>query len=265
MHTAFARVTENGKLYGNTYITWFDAPEVAQGAVPGHFVMLRTTDTMEAAAPLVPDDPLLPRPMSIHRLREGKNGPEWSILFDVVGRGTSWLASRQPGDTSLCWGPLGKGYSIRPTSQQLLLVAGGVGVAPLVWLAEEAVRDGKRVMLVLGGRTADQIFPATHLPPEVEVVVTTEDGSLGRQGLATDAFMDHLEWCDQAFACGPNAMFRTMADALRTAKHRRPVQVLLEERMGCGTAICYGCAVETRKGMKLVCKDGPRFDLHEVF
>ncbi len=127
------------------------------------------------------------------------------------------------------------------------------------------MRDGYRLTLVLGGRTADQIFPTTHLPAEVEVVVTTEDGSVGQQGLATDAFMEHLEWCDQAFACGPNAMFRAMADALRTAKHRRPVQVLLEERMGCGTAICYGCAVETRKGMKLVCKDGPRFDLREVF
>ena len=79
------------------------------------------------------------------------------------------------------------------------------------------------------------------------------------------AFVEHLEWCDQAFACGPNAMFRAMGDALRPAKHRRPVQVLLEERMGCGTGICYGCAVETRKGMKLVCRDGPRFELREVF
>ena len=78
MHTAFARVTESEKLYGNTHITWFDAPEVTQGAVPGHFVMLRTTDTVEAVASLVPDDPLLPRPMSFHRLREGKNGPSIS-------------------------------------------------------------------------------------------------------------------------------------------------------------------------------------------
>ena len=264
MKTSFARVTENENIYGSTYITWFDAPEIAQGAAPGQFVMMRTVDSSDAPSSM-PDDPLLPRPMSIHRLREGTNGLEWSILYDVVGRGTSWLASRKPGDTSLCWGPLGKGYSIRPTSQQLLLVAGGVGVAPLVWLAEEAVRDGKRVTLVRGGRTAGQIYPATLLPPRVEVVVTTEDGSVGQQGLATDAFIEHLEWCDQAFACGPNPMFRAMADALRTAKHRRPVQVLLEERMGCGTAICYGCAVETREGMKLVCKDGPRFDLREVF
>ena len=265
MKIASARVIENGNLYGDTYVTWLEAPEIAHGAVPGHFVMLRTVEHVSEDAATLPDDPLLPRPMSIHRVREGTGGLEWSILYDVVGRGTAWLASRKPGDRMLCWGPLGKGYSVRSTSQQLLLVAGGIGVAPLVWLAEEAIGDGKSVTLVLGGRTASQIFPTRQLPPEIEVIVTTEDGSLGRQGLATDAFVEHLEWCDQAFACGPNAMFRAMADAMRGARHRRPVQILLEERMGCGTAICYGCAVETRKGMKLVCKDGPRFDLREVY
>ena len=265
MKTASARVIENEKLYGDTYVTWFKAPEIAQGAVPGHFVMLRTVAGETEAADALPDDPLLPRPMSIHRIRERSGQLEWAILYDVVGRGTAWLASRKPNDRILCWGPLGKGYSVRPTSQQLLLVAGGIGVAPLIWLAEEAIGNGQGVTLVLGGRTASQIFPTQQLPAEVEVIVTTEDGSLGQQGLATDAFVEHLEWCDQAFACGPNAMFRAMAEAMRGARHRRPVQVLLEERMGCGTAICYGCAVETRKGMKLVCKDGPRFELRDVY
>lgn len=265
MKTVSARVLENENLYGDTYVTWFEAPEIAQGAVPGHFVMMRTVEPVDETAATLPIDPLLPRPMSIHRVRERSGQLEWSILYDIVGRGTAWLASRKPGDRIICWGPLGKGYSVRPTSRQLLLVAGGVGVAPLVWLAEEAVDKGQSVTLVLGGRTAAQIFPTQQLPAEVEVIVTTEDGSLGQQGLATEAFMEHLEWCDQAFACGPNAMFRAMAESLRGAPHRRPVQILLEERMGCGTAICYGCAVETRKGMKLVCKDGPRFDLHDVY
>jgi dihydroorotate dehydrogenase electron transfer subunit len=112
---------------------------------------------------------------------------------------------------------------------------------------------------------AEQIFPAALLPQEVEVIVTTEDASMGRKGLATEAFIEHYEWCDQAFACGPNAMFRAMASALRTVRARRPVQVLLEEGMGCGTGICYGCAIETKRGMKLVCKDGPMVDLRQVF
>jgi dihydroorotate dehydrogenase electron transfer subunit len=267
---AFARVTENERLYGETFVTWFAAPELAQGAVPGQFVMLRCNEApVHGETPpshiSLSNDPLLPRPMSIHRLRPGPDGVEWSILYDVVGEGTQWLASRRPGDLVFAWGPLGHGYTVRDTSRHLLLVAGGIGVAPLVWLADEAVSQGKSIVLVLGGRHGEQIFPTALLPAEVEVVVTTEDGSLGRQGLATDAFIEHLEWCDQAFACGPNAMFRAMAGAMRAARGRRPVQVLLEERMGCGTGICYGCAVETRRGMRLVCKDGPRFELREVF
>ncbi len=270
MKTGFARVIENERLYGDTYLTWFAAPEIVRGAVPGQFVMLRCVDSAplgEALSepPDLPEDPLLPRAMSIHRVRQRPSGTEWAILYDVVGRGTSWLASRRPGDSVFCWGPLGHGFSMKRASQHLLLVAGGIGVAPLVWLADEAVEEGKNVTLVIGGRTRDQVFPAGLLPPQVEVVVTTEDGSLGRCGLATEAFAEHLEWCDQAFACGPNAMFSAMASAARERRARRSVQVLLEERMGCGTGICYGCAVETRKGMRLVCKDGPRFELRDVF
>lgn len=265
MKAGLADVAETKHVYGNTFLTWFRSPEIVAGALPGQFVMLRTTDASDDGVSGLPDDPLLPRPMSYHRLREGKDGIEWSILYDVVGRGTAWLATRKRGDRVMCWGPLGKGYSVRSTSQNLLMVAGGIGVAPLVWLAEEAIAARKSVVLVVGGRTKDQIFPAKHLPPEVEVIVTTEDGALGRRGLATEAFVEYLEWCDQAFACGPNAMFQAMAEAARKSKVNRAVQVLLEERMGCGTAICYGCAVETRKGMRLVCKDGPKFELREVF
>jgi len=264
MHTAFARVVEQERLYGDTCLMWFDAPEIAHGAKPGQFVMLRCVDVTSEDAASLPDDPLLPRAMSIHRLREGAAGTQWAILYDTVGRGTRWLASRRPGDTVFCWGPLGRGYEPASTSRHLLLVAGGIGVAPLVWLADEAVARGPSVTLVLGGRSADQIFPASKLPPEVEVVVTTEDGSLGREALATEAFADYLDWCDEAFACGPNAMFRALAETMRSVKARRPLQALLEENMGCGTGICYGCAIETRRGMRLVCKDGPMFDLREL-
>ena len=271
MNASFARVVQNERLYGSTHVTWFAPSGAAQGAEPGQFVMLRCVEALgrgeaPASALGLPEDPLLPRAMSIHRFRPGTDGLEWSVLYDVVGQGTAWLAARRPGDEVFCWGPLGHGYTVRETSSQLLLVAGGVGVAPLVWLADDAIDRGRSVTLVLGGRTKEQIFPASLLQPEVEVVVTTEDGSLGRKGLATEAFVEHLEWCDQAFACGPNAMFGAMADAMRGVRARRSVQVLLEERMGCGTGICYGCAIETRRGgMKLVCRDGPKFELRDVF
>ncbi len=272
MNAGYATVVENERLYGDTYVTWLRAPELAGGAYPGQFAMLRCSDDAayggEGAAGHA-DDPLLPRPMSYHRVRIGADGPEWAILYDVVGRGTAWLATRWPGDRVYAWGPLGRGYQVGRSSHNLLLVAGGIGVAPLVWLADDAVTRGLNVTMVVGGRSSAHIFPSALLPREVEVVVTTDDGSAGRRGFATEPFGELLEWCDQAFACGPAPMFAAMGAIARRARVRRSVQVLLEERMGCGTGICYGCAVEVRirggRAMKLVCKDGPRFDLRDVF
>ena len=272
MNAGYATVIENERVYADTYITWFRAPELARGAYPGQFLMLRCTDDDQygESTGAHSDDPLLPRPMSYHRLRTAPDGVgEWSILYDVVGRGTAWLASRRPGERVYCWGPLGVGYKVGRASNNLLLVAGGIGIAPLVWLAEAQVAAGRSVTLVIGARDAEHVFPASSLPSEVEVIVCTDDGSAGRKGFATEPFAELLEWCDQAFACGPTPMFRAMADVARKSKVRRSVQALLEERMGCGTGICYGCAVQVRvrggRAMKLVCKDGPRFELRDVY
>jgi dihydroorotate dehydrogenase electron transfer subunit len=275
----YATVTETRHLYADTYETWFHAPDLAHGAYPGQFIMLRCSDdaaynphptsNVQHPTSAFDADPLLPRPMSYYRVRDTKSGPEWGILYDVVGRGTAWLAARKPGDGVYAWGPLGRGYEIGSGSQNLLLIAGGIGVAPLVWLADNACARGLNVTMVVGARDASRIFPASMLHPQVEVVVTTDDGSAGRQGFVTGPFGELLEWCDQAFACGPNVMMQAMAAVARKAKARRSVQVLLEERMGCGTGICYGCAVEVRvrggRAMKLVCKDGPRFDIRDVW
>jgi dihydroorotate dehydrogenase electron transfer subunit len=291
MRIGFIRVTENARLYGNTYVTWFEsstsaalstsgAPvqaDLLSGAGPGQFLMLRCADIVDVASgplagSMLADDPLLPRAMSYHRIREGADGSEFSILYDVVGRGTAWLARREAGDLVYAWGPLGRGYSLRDLGQNLLLVGGGIGIAPLLWLADEAISKGKSVVLLDAARDSAGIFPADLVPNEVEVVVTTEDGSAGKQGLVTDVFMDYYAWTDQAFLCGPNPMFAAIADVLRAhegsqrARRRKPVQALLESPMACGTGICYGCAVFDRRGEpRLVCKDGPRFELREIW
>lgn len=271
MKTAYAEVIETERLYGDTHITWFRSPELGNGAYPGQFLMLRCSDdpSYGDSTSAHADDPLLPRPMSYHRIREGAAGPEWSILYDVVGRGTAWIANRRAGDRVFAWGPLGNGYKVGRGSKNLLLVGGGIGVAPLVWLAEAAVTAGRSVTMVIGARTAELVYPSRLLPEEVEVVVTTDDGSAGRKGFVTGPFGELLEWCDQAFACGPTPMFLAMAEVARKSSARRSVQALLEERMGCGTGICYGCALEARvrgnTAMKLVCKDGPRFELLDVY
>ncbi len=289
MKVGFLRVAENTRLYGNTYVMWFDASPAVEsegpgtrgdflsGATPGQFLMLRTADLI-AGANAAPDaaaiaaDPLLPRAMSYHRVRDSQNGPQFSILYDVVGRGTAWLARRQPGDLVYGWGPLGRGYSLRNAGQNLLLVGGGIGIAPLLWLADEAVAKGQSVVLLDGARDAAGVFPAELVPSEVEVAVTTQDGSMGRNGLVTDVFLDYFEWADTVFLCGPNPMFVALADLIRTQegpgriKRRKPVQALLESQMGCGTGICYGCAVFDRRGNpRLVCKEGPRFELRDIW
>ncbi|MPZ24697.1 MAG: dihydroorotate dehydrogenase electron transfer subunit [Dehalococcoidia bacterium] len=258
MNFTHARVLSTEEVYEDTYLQWYSAEEIVTPARVGQFVMLRCRSDEEM-------DPLLPRAMSIHRTRTVAGELQWSLLFYVVGRGTRWLAARRSGDQVFTHGPLGRGFEIRESSSNLLLVAGGIGIAPLAWLAEEGVRRGKNVTLLLGARNASLVYPAELLPPEVEIVVSTDDGSAGRHGLVSEAFAEYLMWCDQAFACGPNPMFRALAEVRRQSGVRKPAQILMEERMCCGTGICYSCAVFTRKGVRLVCKDGPMFEIHEVY
>src|SRR3972149_4691817 len=148
MKAGYAEVVENERVYGNVYAMWLRAPELAHGAYPGQFVMLRCSDDAAYAdgdgrgGEGHADDPLLPRPMSYYRVRDGADGPEWAVLYDVAGRGTGWLARRRPGDRLYGWGPLGNGFKVGRTSRNLLLVAGGIGVAPLVRLPRHADRRG---------------------------------------------------------------------------------------------------------------------------
>ena len=258
MQLQTARVVSQELVYEETFLMWLDCPEVAKGAAPGRFLMIHCADGY---------DPLLPRPMSFHRFRDSGGGRQFAILYDVRGRGTAWLSQRQAGDSLAVFGPLGRGFEVDAGAHNLLLVAGGLGVAALVSLADEALArpNGAAVTLLQGARRQSKLFPVELLPGDVEVLSATDDGSAGHHGQVTELLADHLAWADQVFACGPNPMFRSMAAVLRQARTRKPVQALLEERMGCGTGVCYGCAVFARRGVKLVCRDGPRFELRDVF
>jgi dihydroorotate dehydrogenase electron transfer subunit len=259
-----ATVVSQEEVYADTYLMWLSCPPVARGASPGRFLMVHPTDS---------HDPLLARPMSFHRFHSPISNfqfpisphPDFAILYDVRGRGTTLLSQRRASDTLPIFGPLGKGYRLDPRSQNVLLVAGGLGVAAVMALADQALTAGKSVTLLQGARTEAKLFPHHLLPTEVEAVSATDDGSSGHHGRVTELLPDYLPWADQVFACGPNPMFASMADAMRRLRSRKPVQALLEERMGCGTGVCYGCAVFTRKGVRLVCRDGPRFELRDVF
>jgi dihydroorotate dehydrogenase electron transfer subunit len=250
-------VTESARLYGDTHILWLTMPPELASAAPGQFVMAYASEY---------SDPLLGRALSIHRTRTGAGGEEFALLFDVVGRGTDWLARRVPGEAVRVVGPLGRGFEPRARVQRMLLVGGGIGCAPLIWLADRLVADGREVTIALGGRSEAQIFPAALLDTVVELVVATEDGSLGTRGRVTAPFETLLPWCDQVFACGPNPMFEALHGVVRASGLRKPVQALIEQTMACGMGICYSCAVFPRRGgVKLTCTDGPMFDLRDLY
>ena len=249
MRQEVASVTANAELMPQVHLMWLESSQIASPAQPGQFVMVRCGEDFEYP---------LRRPFSIHQ----QDGSKLALLFNMVGRGTHWLSQCQAGDELDLLGPLGNGFSIHPGSHNLLLVAGGIGIAPLVFLAQQALSQGQAVTLLLGASTAPQLYPEHLLPPEVKLVTATEDGTAGKKGMITDLLPDFTGWADQIFACGPISMYQTMTK--QNFVTTKPVQVSLEVRMGCGLGVCYGCTVKTKSGLKQVCQDGPIFDLDDI-
>ncbi len=251
-----AVVTSSIEVMPETRIVWLEAPPIARSVRPGQFVMVRCGD-----------DTYLPRPLSVHKV----DGDRFALLFCIVGKGTEWLSRIKKGDSLDIFGPLGNGFSIDARSKNLLLVAGGIGIAPLRFLVDIAVAEGKKVTLIAGAPSADCLLPVSSpqrsfeeglLPASIHVLNATEDGSEGFKGMATDLILAYLDNIDQVFACGPAAMYRTMAQIPELKN--RPVQISMEIVMGCGVSVCYGCTIKTKSGLKQVCKDGPVFEMGEV-
>jgi dihydroorotate dehydrogenase electron transfer subunit len=257
-----AEVTENRQLLPELkrphtrcavggYLIWLRCPEISARARPGQFVMVRCGEQA-----------VLPRPFSIHQA----DGERIALLYTVWedGRGTPWLSRQRSGDLIHMFGPLGNGFTIQSDSRRLLLVAGGIGLAPLGFLTRHALQQNLSVTLLYGTCTRDR-YPGDLLPAGLDVVDVTEDGSVGKTGLATDYLPDLSPRADQIFACGPMGMYRDMDSRRKQmALEGKPVQVSLEVRMGCGVGVCYGCTIKTKTGLKQVCQDGPVFELSDV-
>lgn len=245
-----------------TVLLRLEAPEIAHGGRPGQFVMVRCAEEGSL-------DPFLRRPLALHRIDRVRG--EVDLLVRVVGHGTAWLALRRPGDAIELLGPLGQGFSLDPRTGNLLLLAGGMGIAPLRAMADEAIERDCAVVLVLGARSAGELYPAPLLPAAVELHLSTDDGTAGTCGLAIDLLADPdlglLSWADQVMACGPRPLLRCLADVVQANRlhwRRGFAQVSLEERMACGVGACLGCVVATRTGYQQVCRDGPVFDLRDL-
>ncbi|MGB3308033.1 MAG: dihydroorotate dehydrogenase electron transfer subunit [Thermomicrobiales bacterium] len=251
-------VSGSEPIMGDSALITFSAPEaVVASARPGHFVDIMCRDEWS-------QDPLLRRPLSIYRA--DAQASELTVLVRPYGRGSGWLCSRPVGTPLNVLGPLGNPFTVAPRSRNLLMVAGGVGAAPLLMLAEEAVAKGLSVTYLMGAMTADALLPAAAFRGEIEYVVATDDGSQGHQGFVTDLVPEYLQWADQLFACGPTPMFHSLRSAV--LKHRMgtspSVQVSVERSMACALGACLGCVVETKSGMRTSCVDGPVFDMDQV-
>jgi dihydroorotate dehydrogenase electron transfer subunit len=244
-------VISNQECLPGIFLLKLRSHALAAAARPGQFVMLKTGEGQEH---------LLRRPISLHNAVDD----ELHLLFAVVGSGTDWLARCQTGQTLDILGPCGNGFTINPDSRRLVLAAGGMGIAPLVYLARQAAAAGKQVKLLVGARTADLLLPAKTIPSTVEYLAATQDGSRGLKGLGTELLAANSAWADQIFICGPLPMFQTIARDSANLLSAKPAQVSLEVRMGCGFGLCYSCTVKTSTGLKQVCHDGPVFDFNQV-
>ena len=238
----------DGRNINYSQVITLECPEIAAEARPGQFVMVNCGSNT------------LPRPFSINRII---GNSELSIYFALFenGIGTEWLSQRKPGDGVKILGPLGNGFTTNETSHNILLVGGGMGVAPFVYLAEEAASKGISVTLLYGTPGKDR-YPIESVLPEVDIVSATEDGSIGHHGMITELIPEYIKTADQVYICGPLAMYKYLHH--QEAIKDKSAQVSLEVRMACGRGICYGCTIQTVNGKKRVCEDGPVFDFNDI-
>ncbi len=258
-----AEVLSNVALGSGTYKIRLSCQGHYARAIPGQFVMVRCIEQI---------DPLLPRPFSIHRLIKNKHTVNaLELLYKVVGKGTQALSARQPGDILELTGPLGNGFSIPAKIGDIKIVAGGIGVAPMVFLAEtlgDQIRDLSSVEVFLGGQSkADLLCLQDFATIGLAIQVTTDDGSSGAQCLVTDPLDIAVAGSrpDIIYACGPMEMLTCVAGIAE--KHGVACQVSIETIMACGMGACLGCAVAGPKSADRywhACKDGPVFDTRDL-
>ena len=267
-------IISNREIAAGQYLLSCQLPIAFPEPAPGQFIMLRTNNTPA---------PLLRRPFSVYIFQKGISSATLEIIYRLVAEGTRQMATLSPGAPLSVMGPLGRGFTLLPEQKNIILLAGGVGLAPLAWLAtcytaflrnQELACPGpnRRIICYLGAATSDSLVGTERMASCCnELKVCTDDGSCGYHGNVIELFRrdrDSFDPADTAiYACGPRGMLKSLADFV-DGKYLF-CQVSLEERMACGLGACLGCAVAMRGGKEAriygrICKDGPVFNIQDV-
>jgi len=253
MKQVAARIIDNRNIKNNYWHCIIDAPTIVKQTLPGQFINLKVSEHA---------DPLLRRPFSIHNI----SAKRIEILYEVLGKGTQILASKKCGEYLDLIGPLGNGFNCK-SGRKPVIVGGGMGIAPLFFLAKrimEAKGQGSKVkgVVFLGARSKNQIICEKDFKKiGWEVKIATDDGSIGYKGRVTDLLKVNLD-ATMIYACGPKPMLKVITGIAQS--QGIPAQLSLEEHMSCGIGACLGCVVKTTDGFKRVCKEGPVFNAAQL-
>lgn len=243
MNTFNAKILSNQPVADKIFKLTVDAPELAKNSRAGQFVQVKIADELT-----------LRRPLGIAGTKNGVI----TIFYRVVGHGTDILSKKCVGDHLNILGALGNGFST--PNGKILLVGGGMGLAPLLCAAEKFNSD-----VLIGGRNANEVnFWIDEFRPLVKnTFITTDDGSIGKKGFVIDLLHDIPRDYSDIYTCGPEIMMRGVAKF--AFDNNFPCQVSFERRMACGLGACLSCSIDTADGRRKVCKDGPVFDAKQVF
>ena len=241
MRESIFKITENAPLTKTVYKMKLQG-DVSEITSPGQFVNIKL------------DGFYLRRPISVCDCEDGI----LTIIYKVVGKGTEQMSKMTEGEELDILTGLGNGYDISLAGDKPLLLGGGVGVPPLYMLCKRLIAEGKKVSVVLGFNTEDEVFCEEEFKAlGAEVFVTTVDGSYGVKGFVTDAMKD-IDY-SYFYTCGPEPMLKAIFKASKSSG-----QFSFEERMGCGFGACMGCSCKTVTGYKRICKDGPVLKKEEI-
>jgi dihydroorotate dehydrogenase electron transfer subunit len=248
------KIKENSRLNDNYCLLKSTAPIDMNEIEPGQFVQVRVDNSSTT---------FLRRPISVHFVDTEKN--ELWLLIQIVGEGTQKLAELQAGDSLNLILPLGKGFSV-PTeldqNTKLLLIGGGVGIAPLLHLGACLKKKGFSPIFLLGARTENDLLQLEEFKKYGEVHITTENGQLGEKGFVTNHSILLQGDADFIYTCGPKPMM--VAVAKYAKEFNIPCEVSLENLMACGIGACLCCVEKTTKGNICVCTEGPVFNINQL-